>query len=369
MNLRKSFLLFSALGLIFLGNVSQASAQAIGITVSPVRIEDLVEPGQIIKQQVRVKNDSDIQKTFYPYLKDFKAGDEAGTPLFVKPGSEEGYFLAEWIKIPTDGIDFQPGEEKTIDFIISVPENAGPGGYAGALFFGTKPVDLSVESEDRGAGMATAQQVGCLVLMQIKGDVNEQAEIREFGTDRGIYWNLPYAVSFLTRIQNAGNSHVRPIGDIRISNFLGKEVAVVKVNENVGNVLPGSIRKFATDWKGKFGFGKYQASVFLNYGTNVEDGGEGRQTLNQKTSFWILPWKIISISVGTALLIVGLLVFFLRMYKNKAVMKAMSRAGVNVKQIKRVAESSPMKHLFLIFIVVSLLLFLVISLVYFQFFS
>ncbi|GAG89090.1 unnamed protein product, partial [marine sediment metagenome] len=125
-----------------------AFAQAVGIKVSPLRIEKLVDPGEVLEKTIKITNVSDNPKTFYIYLKDFKARDEIGGALLIPPGSEEGSFLASWIKVTSEGINFAPGEEKEIPVIIEVPEKVGPGGYYGAVVFGTIPPEVMVEGSD-----------------------------------------------------------------------------------------------------------------------------------------------------------------------------------------------------------------------------
>lgn len=340
-----------------------------GITISPVRIEDLVNPGDKLTKTLKVTNSSASPKTLYGFLKDFKSGNESGAPILIEPGSEEGSFLASWITIPTEGIDFTPGEEKELSFQINVPENAGPGGYYGGVYFGTKPPRLNVDSEDKGAGMSIGQQSGALVLLQVKGDVKEEADIREFATDKEVY-GTPFEVKFVTRIENRGNVHVKTVGHIRVENMFGKEIALIPMNETGGNVLPESIRRFEELWSGEMGFGRYYAEVILSYGTNTRLGGQGKQTLTSGKYFWIMPWRIIVPALLSIVIVFSIFTLMIRLYKNKAVKKAMQQAGLGqVKMVKRYKGSSPTMHLFLIIVTLLILIFLLMTVFYFFFFA
>lgn len=349
--------------------VNMVRAQEVGIKISPVRVEELVEPGQVLQREIKVTNTSDIPKTLFAYLKDFRAdeNDESGSPRLIKPGTETGNFVASWIEITDQGMDFKPGEEKVVSFVIRVPDNVGPGGYYGGVFFGSEAPKIDINSPEKGAGMSIAQQAGSLVLLQVKGEVDERADVREFNTNKDFY-GTPFDVEFLIRIQNSGNIHVKPVGEIRIENMLGKEVEIVSVNSGGGNVLPNSKRKFTEHWKGDFGFGKYTAKMGLSYGTSASNGGQGKQSIYIEKDFWIIPWKIVGpvlISLAFTLLI---FFFIIKFYKDKAVQGAMQRAGVvNVKNTKRRKDTSSTAHMGMVLLVVFIVVFLIVSAIYFFF--
>lgn len=369
--MQKKIIIFSLVlfGSCFLFCAKSVLAQSVGIRISPIRIEDIVDPGQTYSQKISVRNDSDVPKTLYPYLRDFKADDEMGTPKLMAPGTEEGYYLASWININSDGIDFGPHEEKEIPFTINVPANAGPGGYYGAIYFGTVPPKLQLQSEDKGAGMSVAQQAGSLVLLRVKGEVDEDAIIREFSTEKNFY-GTPFDIKFILRIANNGNVHVKPYGNISIKNMFGKEVAVVHVNEKGSNILPKSIRRMENNWIGSSGFGRYTAEVGLTYGASVEQGGQGKQSLFGFTTFWIIPWRVVLPILFGIFVLSVILFLFLKFYKKQAVQKAMEQAGLGqFRYVKQYKGPSPTLHITIIIVIVTSIVFLFMGLVYVLFLS
>jgi len=335
-----------------------------GIKISPVRLEELVDPGQIISKTVKVTNQSNTPREIFVFLRDFKAEGEGGQAKLLEPGTENGSYLASWIEVATSGISFLGNEEKEIPFIVKVPEDVGPGGYYGAVVFGTKPPKFSDESDNRGAGMSIGQQAATLLLFQVKGDVYEEASIREFSTDKK-YYNTPFDIQFSTRIENKGNVHVAPIGTLTIKNQIGKTVEEIIFNEKVSNVLPHTFRKFAHNWSGDMAIGKYTATLGLTYGTPTDMGGQGMQSLYTERTFWIFPWKII-ISISITILVLAIIIWILlRVYKNKAVKKAMEAAGLaEVKYVKTYEGPSPSTHLILIVSVVLVSVLLLLGIIY-----
>src|SRR3989339_619688 len=180
MTIKKGFLFVVALtAIIFFKTDIVFAQEGAGIKISPVRIEEMVDPGQALHSEVSVTNES--------------------------------------------------GETKTFPFQVIVPAEVGPGGYFGAIVFGTEPPRIQMENEDKGACMAIAQQTACLVLLRVKGDVYEDAQIVEFNTDKDFY-STPFSVDFTVRIENIGNVHIKPRGSISIKNMFGKEVSIVKIN-------------------------------------------------------------------------------------------------------------------------------------------
>ncbi len=345
--------------------VYSAFAQGAGITISPIRFEELVDPGETLNKSIRITNISDSPRTFYVYLRDFKAAaNEDGKPELILPGSEQGFFMASWIKFPNNGTYLEPGEEKEVPFTVEVPSEIGPGGYYGGIFLGTEPPEIRGQS-----GIGIAQQTGTLILLQVSGDIIEEAMIREFSVDKDFY-SVPFEVIFLTRIDNKSNVHIKPHGTIEIFNMGGERVEVLRINDSGSNILPASIRRFVSNWEGDKGFGRYKAQLALSYGTSVELGGEGKKTISSVLYFWIIPWRTIILGLIGLVFIAALLVLGLKIYKNRAIKKAMGEAGLGrIRYTRKYKYPSPFLHLGLFIIVLLFLIFILIGgVIFFLFF-
>ncbi len=363
------FITFLLLALFFgFYNASIVSAQSIGIKISPIILEELVDPGEVISRQLKITNESVTARMFYVYLRDFGAEGEGGQARLLPPGTDYGYTIASWVDITSEGIDFGPYEEKIISYQIRIPEDIGPGGYRGAILMGTEPPRLQIDSEDKGAGMSIAQQAATLILLRVKGDIEESASIREFNSDKD-YYSTPFNVDFLIRIENTGNVHVKPHGAIKIKNMFGKEIVVIRVNERGGNILPDSIRHFSDiHWEDKNAFGKYTATLGLTYGADTSAGGQGKHSLVGTKTFWIIPWRIIIPTILVILLVSVFSFFLLRLYRNRAVKRAMESAGLgHVKYVKKYEGPSPTLHLGMILLtsfVIMLIIFVAIYILF-----
>lgn len=339
--------------------------RAEGIKIIPSLVDDLVESGEIIKKTIKVTNVSDKPMTMFAMLMDFKPIGEKGKVELIESGLEEGAYISSWIEITKDSIEFAPQEEKNIPYTIVVPENASPGGHYGAISFGTKADKIRPGDAEKGAAVSIAQQAVSLLFMQVAGDIVEKAIVKEFKTDKGIY-STPFEVSFTTRIENLGNNHIAPYGIIEIKNMFGKNVASIPVNDKQSNIIPSSVRLFNSIWKADMGFGKYEATLALSYGTLAGRGGEGRKTLSIKRYFWVFPMKIVgSIAIVLAFL-VGIFAWFLKNYKKKAVARAIKQMGIKGKYSLKKSRS-PIRAYISTFLAILAIVLIVLGIVYFLF--
>ena len=317
------FFVICFLNFSFANNINAVSS----MRVTPAILEDLVEPGEIIKKEIKVVNYSDGPVTMYAYIMDFKAADESGKAELIAPNTEDGNYLSSWLDITGEAIEFNVGQERVISFVINVPESVGPGGYYGAVVFGTEPPKVRADGGEKGAAVSISQHTASLILLQVAGDVDENAIIKEFNANKRFY-TTPFEVDFYTKIKNLGNVHIKPRGIIETRNMLGKKVSVITINDDGGNILPESERVFRNSWKENFGFGRYESSLAVSFGTPAQKGGEGRKTLAIKTYFWIFPTGIIVPIVIGLIVTMILFVVFLKMYKKRAIKKAMEQFGV-----------------------------------------
>lgn len=259
-----------------------------GLELKPAVVEDNAAPGQIFQLTVRVTNIGRTDKTFYLSAKDIKGLDDAGLPVFASPEETTDYSLSSWIDVPKTPLTLKAGEMRAIPFSVRVPSDASPGAHFGGIFLTSEAPQLDA------SGAAIGISVGTIVSLKIAGDVVEDAQLREFSTDRFVYGSS--TVVFSARIANRGNVLVRPHGLIEVTDMFGKKVGSLTVNDSAAPVFPGSDKAYPVSWTAEgFAFGRYQAVVSLVY------GDEARKTISGATSFWILPLTPILTVLGIVL--------------------------------------------------------------------
>jgi len=271
-----------------------------GLAISPPIFELSANPGDTLKNTLRLDNITDSPIDITVSKRNFKAlGEEGGIDLSEQ---ESAYSLANWIEVKPGTATLGPRESKTFEYTITVPKNAEPGGRFGSIVFQTTAKPLSGQN-----GVAIAPELGALVFIKISGEVKEQASIASFGAQSGL--NNKGPVNFDLRIKNEGNVQFKPTGTITISNFFGKKVATIPIDAQ--NVLPDATRKMTAKWDKSWLFGKYHATLSVVYGND-------NQILTATTDFWGFPYQLAGI------LLLGIAVVGLALYpRRKRIIRAL----------------------------------------------
>lgn len=284
-----------------------------GLEISPPLVELKTDPGKTITTTIRVRNVTQDTLVTKSEINDFVANGEDGQPkLLLNADEERPYSIKSWI-VSIPAVTLKKGEQKPIKVTLRVPDNASPGGHFGVVrFTGTPP-----ELEDTGVSLSAS--VGTLMLVNVSGNTTESAEVSELftsqnGKRRSLFEYGPITIT--ERIKNTGNVFFKPSGSVRVSNIFGREVETFSINENGGNVLPGSTRKFEQELGNKLLFGRYTVQADIVY-------GEKNTILTESTSFWVIPYKLIAIFLGGVLLAV----LFIKRYNKYIVNKAQGKSG------------------------------------------
>ena len=149
------------LGLVVANLPLAVSAQA-SLSISPLRQEYEAKPGDTIQGTIEVTNRGSASSTVSVIVRDFEVSGESGYPQFSDtPIGGPSYSLADWTTVGEESIVIAPGETAKVNFTISVPQNAEPGGhYAGILVGSFSPQVLEgKESTMVAIGSATASLI------------------------------------------------------------------------------------------------------------------------------------------------------------------------------------------------------------------
>ncbi len=324
----------------------------ISVKVQPSLVEERVDAGAVIEGSLTITNENGGTQTYRIDVRNIDNMEENGRPIFSREPGSDPLRLASWIAPTQDSVTIDVGGSATVGYRITVPADATPGSHAAAIF-----VIRDAEGEaENGAGVGF--NVGTLVNLRVNGEVVDDMVLQEFSTDRSLY-TVP-SVSFTTRVENTGTIYQKPRGVITIRNMLGKEVSEIVFNEKQQNaILPRSGRSFSTEWKiDSFAFGRYTALLNVGYGDTAQ------KTLKREVSFWIMPWKEISVVAGSLAALVALLVLALRSY----IRRELKRAGHTPTSKRAVRDLSFAQRLsrVLLWLIVLLVLISLGTIVFFQ---
>lgn len=265
--------------------------------VEPGKTEIFLNKGESITKNITITNRINKPVNFNLTTEDLVGTNDQSQPI-VLMGDETGpYSLKNLIKPEITNFTLNFGEKITIPVTVSVPLDAEPRGYYGALIVSNEPEKLSDEGANGAQGRTRIiSRIGSLFLVKINGEGKEEGKLTSFkisGPSQSFYESKPK--SFEVAYQNTGNVHLVPYGKITVRNLMGRTVSEVPVDAYF--VLPNSTRYREVIWNNPgFMMGRYTAdlSFYKGYGNEYDQA---------KISFWVLPWKIV------VPVIIGLIIF------------------------------------------------------------
>ncbi len=303
---------------VFSANTIAQQLPGQAFEISPPVVELKADPGESVNFNLKFRNITTTALKITSEVNDFVARGEDGQPRLLLDSSEQSSFtLAAYVRsIPN--FKLEPQEQKVVKIFIDVPKDASPGGHYGVVRFTGTPVTLG-----NASAVALNASLGSLVLLNVSGDVKESLSFIEFSTSQnGVNKHLfeQGPLTFSERFQNTGNVHVKPVGAVRVTNLFGQEVAKLDMNDNGGNILPDSIRRFEQTFSKRFMFGKYKAEASAYYGQN-------NQLLTQTLTFWVIPYRAIGIAIAILFLLVLGARLLLARYKRRIINQASKNGG------------------------------------------
>lgn len=272
------------------------------ITISPPTVNQELDPGEIAEGTLRVINDSDTAITFKAITRDFIVEDTKGTPVILSNDVlSKKYSAASWLAVIPDSFTIAPGQSQQLAYYLQIPLDAKPGGRYTAVMY--EPQERTVVP---GTGTGVETHLGSLFYVRVKGDIVENAEVKEFGAS-GFSEYGP--VKLTTEIKNNSGIHIRPKGSITVKNMLGQVVETQTLPEH--NIFPEVSRVFENSFGKKYMFGRYTATLTATYGIN------NNLPLVATAGFIVLPWKIAGLAALGIIAVVLLIIYMGRKKQRK----------------------------------------------------
>jgi hypothetical protein len=240
--------------------------------------------------------------------------------LLEEDAKPTAYSIIPWIK-PLPKFNLSPKQIQRLKVEVTIPANAAPGGYYGVIRFTGIPPELE------GTGVSLSASVGALLFIRVNGDAKESLILEEFSISEGgakgwLFDSTPLSVD--VRIKNDGNTFEQPKGTVTITDMGGNVLTRMGINNDEGNILPGTIRKFGDildkDYIGdKWLFGQYKATLEMSYGTG------GTKKITGEITFWVIHWKLIGAIILGVIALAVIVKLWLSGYKKRVLNQ--SRGG------------------------------------------
>ena len=287
------------------------------LKVSPVRSDIEIPAGTSKTVETVVTNLTNAPITVSPIENDFIAGDERGTPALILDASK--YAPTHSLKrfmTPLSNVTIPAKQAKKINVVITVPKDAQPGGYFGAVRF-------APASPDSGGQVNLSASAASLVLLTVPGPAVEKLELTEFNVRQdgraSTFFQSPNDLQAAFRFKNSGSVQLGPFGQLSVKQG-DKVIYTADFNNKDPRdmTLPDSARRWEIPLKKIGSFGHYEVIATFTYGTK-------NQTIEVTKSFWVVPMSVIIATVVGLVVLIGLIVgivLFLRSYKRRILRKS-----------------------------------------------
>ncbi len=282
------------LGIIFSFSAKPASAANKGLQISPVTFNFDINPGGQKTGKVVIKNNDATDANYIIETENFTKVSDQGAPSFNGIPKQDGLTtLADWYSFtePKEGI-LKSKESKEINFTISVPVGAEPGGHYAAIF--AKILNKTPEGK---VELGVSSRVGTLMLVSIPGEVRKSTTLSGFSIPR-IIWQGPLDFSF--KVQNTGSVHYDSKGSVAIKPMIGK---TAQIDMGTHTIIPSNTRDYNGKWTKKYPFGFYKITASATDGNKLP--------ITTTSNLWAIPLMIV-IPAFAGFVILIVLIFFLK---------------------------------------------------------
>lgn len=294
---------------VCVGNQVSAADGEFNLQVSPSPLVLTLKPGETTSQELKIRNAGTQPETLRIDPRSFSIDNMSGD---VKvDDTKKPPEIGDWVSFSSQTFTVQPGEVFTEKVTFAIPEGAGFS-YSFAFMI-TRQNDAPTTTD---SGRKIKGKVAIFALINIdKPGATRKLNVVEFSTDQNVYEYLPAKIN--VKLQNAGNTIVRPAGNIFVQRK-GDDttpISTLPVNSGEGYILPGSVRTLSAEWDDGFQvvhestdaagnaqknvewnwsnlshirIGKYTAKLVAIY----NDGQRDVPVMGEVT-FWVFPWKLL----------------------------------------------------------------------------
>jgi hypothetical protein len=301
---------------------AQTSTDGINLQISPLPIELNTKPGTSTHSDLRLRNVGNKTEKLQVRLLAVSEDDNGEVHLTNPSAADE---WVKWVSFDRQTFDAPSNQWQTVKMSVNVPKAAAFGYY-----FAVEYLRATEVAPQPGKAVARGAVATFILLNAETIGAKREAQVVSFSADKKSYEFLP--ANFNVKVRSTGNVHVAPHGNIFIARG-GKQVGVIDVNANRGNILPKGSRFFDASWQDGFPvyqvkngpdgqplldkkgqvqkslkwdfshanrlrFGHYTAHLMMVY-----DNGSRDVPMEATVSFWVVPWRVIGILLLVAIFV------------------------------------------------------------------
>ena len=302
------------------------------LSISPKKQYE-IEPGKSVDDKLTIRNvDNSSPLKLNLRVIDFTYDDEQDSgvaKLFLDKNAEQTpWSLRSYLEVPKT-VTVAPGESKTVDIKLSIPQNQGAGSLYSAIIYSSASGGV-----DNATNVGLSASGVTLVFANVPGKVHEDLQLQKLGPyDKASKKYMPYITTIAPKmigytLKNSGNWAEAPVGTITLNGWFGRKAVIEYINPTKSLVIIGQTRTFSSCIKfdekevaearsntpattcvdAGLWPGYYSVTADLFYGAN----GNQTQEIIKTVGFWYLPWWFIAL----CLVVLGVAGFYgLKLYR------------------------------------------------------
>lgn len=332
LNFKKNFLIF----MVLLMAPSLIQAKEFNISISAINDAKLfsyeVDPGEIIKDKIRLKNNSSEDQLLELHIVDANINENGSA--YLKGVDDAQKIVGTWGEIGIENpIPVKTGEQLDIPFTLQVPKDLAPGSYEGGFVIQGAAAEsneankASIDENGKKktqATIAVLSRIGVRINIQVKGEVKFNLSWEEMNHEK-----IDGKIVFHYKIANTGNANAMLKGALTLKPWFEQEKTI---DLQLSNPWPGTSIQPQYILENPPPFGRIKASSTIEYQRidvfnkpikeNEKDEGKWEKSL----TIWLIPIKEM-----VASLMIFAIAFAVLQYKGKrfqAMLKSWSQYRV-----------------------------------------
>ena len=263
-----------------------------------------LDPGGTLSDALVVANHGDEPLTLAVYAADGFTTD-AGQ-FDVLTGGSESEAVGTWLVADTDSITVEPGASLDVPFTLTVPENATPGDYSGALV-------TSLTQPDEQQGINVDRRLGIRVDLRVGGDLAPALTVTDVHLSYGGTVN-PIGTgdgSVSYTLHNTGNTTISAQQDVRITGpfgWFGVDATDTVDIPPAPELLPGESWDVMVPVSGVIPAVRIEAAVsVVPVVTDAAGSTSSLSVVSAAAHAWAVPWTGLAVLLAVAGLVWWLL--------------------------------------------------------------
>lgn len=210
--------------LLYPTQVLSAKIPPKGLALSPIRSEVEVSPGSILKRTLQLTDYSNQAMTVRLNAEEFKVIDQQYDYSFDARSD-----VSKWVTFEKTVVQLEPGKSETVNFKVSVPKNAEPGGRYLSIF-------ASTDARAAAGELQTEQRIASLVYLTVQGKVTRSGELKSLQGPFIFDGYQPWKIT----ITNSGTVHFRSKYSVSVRSIFDDQEVASKTDDSL--ILPNTAR-------------------------------------------------------------------------------------------------------------------------------